>query len=521
MIKQLTLLFAVSAALLSTKHLSAQATWSNGIGEIFFNHCSRCHHDGGIGPFPIMSYQDVASSAAEMILEVEEGHMPPWPADHNYRHFAFENVIDENELNTLQEWLANGAPEGDAGSAPTPPVFSDASELSQVDFTGQTGEYTSTATTADAYRTFVIPSGFSTDEYIDGIEIIPGNSAIVHHVLIYYDPTDDCLAYDAADAGAGFETNGTGGGLPPETKYMGVWVPGNSAMILPEGFAFLAEAGGYFLVEIHYPEGTEGMIDNTTINLKYTADPSPREVYMDPIISHFPPVLEAPFLYIAANDTATFYASYNVPIDVTMLNTFPHMHLIGQSLYCWGETPSNEVLPFVGIDHWDFHWQYTYQFPSLVHVPSNTNIRAHAFYDNTVNNPHQPNDPPQPVFGGEETDDEMMVVFFTYALYQNGDEDIVVDPNIGVTEQKPNVLSVRVFPNPVSSLLNLNVFASRHGESRILIHDNMGRCVQNELAVLHAGSNQVSLNTQSLESGLYHLTMVHRGTSTTQRFVIE
>jgi mono/diheme cytochrome c family protein len=521
MIKTLTLIFALSAALFSTQDLSAQATWSNGIGEIFFNHCSRCHHDGGIGPFPIMSYQDVAPSAAEMILEVEEGHMPPWPADHTYRHFAFENIVDDNELALLQEWVSSGAPEGDVNNAPVPPVFSDASLLPQLDFTGETGSYASTAVNADAYRTFVIPSGFTTDEFIDGIEILPGNPSIVHHVLIYYDPTNDCLDFDAADAGPGFETNGTGGGLPASVKYMGAWVPGNSAMILPEGFAFLAEAGGYFLVEIHYPEGTDGMVDNTTVNFKFTSDPSPREVYMDPVINHFPPILEAPFLYIPANDTATFYASYNVPIDLTLISTMPHMHLIGQSLYCWGETPNNGDIPLVGIDHWDFHWQYSYMYPSLLHLPDNTNLRAYAFYDNTPNNPHQPNDPPQPVLGGEETDDEMLVVFFVYAQYQNGDENIVVDPSVGVTEQKPNDLSVGVFPNPVSDVLNLNIFATRHGESRILIHDNLGRCVQNELASLHAGNNQLRLNTQLLESGLYHLTMVHRGASTTQRFVVE
>ncbi|MEN9639438.1 MAG: hypothetical protein RLZZ262_1306 [Bacteroidota bacterium] len=501
--------------------IQAQNSWSNGVGEIFFNHCSRCHHDGGIGPFAIMSYDDVQPFASDIVGVIASGEMPPWPADPAYRHFAFENVIDDAELAILQDWIAQGAPEGDVNNAPEPPVFNGGSQLPNVDFTGETGEYASTATNSDAYRTFVIPSNFSSNEFIDGIEVLPGNPEIVHHVLIYYDPTDDCLTYDAADPGPGFETNGTGGGLPPSVKYMRAWVPGNSEMILPEGFAFLAEAGGHFLVEIHYPEDTEGMVDNTTINFKFSSDSSPREVYMDPIISHFPPVLQEPFLFIPANDTVTFYASYSVPIDVTLIATMPHMHLIGRELYCWGETPSNGDIPLVGISEWDFHWQYSYMYPSLVHLPDNTDIRAYAWYDNTINNPHQPNDPPQNVFGGEETDDEMLVVFFVYTLYQNGDEDIVIDPNIGVAESRPNDVSVRWFPNPANTVLQFEGFSKTHGQATYRIFDAMGKEVMLETRMLHAGMNRQSLDVSALPAGLYQIQTSMFGAAQTTTVVIE
>ena len=499
----------------------AQSTWSNGVGEIFFNHCSRCHHEGGIGPFSIMSYDDVQPVAADLVDVIVSGEMPPWPAEPDYRHFAFENVIDDAELALLQDWIAQGAPEGDVNNAPEPPVFSGGSQLPIVDFTGETGEYTSTAATADAYRTFVIPSNFTQDEFIDGIEVLPGNPEIVHHVLIYYDPTNDCLDYDAADAGPGFETNGTGGGLPPSVKYLGAWVPGNSEMILPEGFAFLAEAGGYFLVEIHYPEDTEGMVDNTTINFKFSSDPSPREVYMDPIINHFPPVLDEPFLFIPANDTTTFYATYTVPTDVTLIATMPHMHLIGRELYCWGETPADGDIPLVGIDEWDFHWQYSYMYPSLVHLPDNTDIRAYAWYDNTADNPHQPNDPPQNVFGGEETDDEMLVVFFVYTLYQNGDENIVIDPNIGVQDVQPNDLSVRWYPNPAHAMVQFECFSKTHGPAIYRVFDAMGKEVMQESRTLHAGMNKQTFDVSALAPGLYHVQTSINGIAQTASLVIE
>jgi mono/diheme cytochrome c family protein len=496
----------------SNVNLVAQASWSNGVGEIFYSHCSRCHHDGGIGPFPIMSYDDISASAADILAVIQSGEMPPWPANPDFRHFAFENVVDDAEMAVLQEWIAAGAPEGDPNNAP---------ELPQVDFTGETGEYASTATNADAYRTFVIPSNFTQNQFIDGIEIIPGNPEVVHHVLIYYDPTDDCLAYDAADPGLGFETNGTGGGLPPQVKYLGAWVPGNSEMILPEGFAFLTEQGGYFLIEIHYPEDTEGLIDNTTVNFKFSESTSPREVYMDPIINHFPPILEQPFLFIPANDTATFYASYNVPTDITLIATMPHMHLIGREMYCWAETPTNTEIPLVGIDEWDFHWQYSYMYPSLVKVPDNSELRAFAYYDNTANNPHQPNDPPQNVLGGEETDDEMLVVFFVYTPYQSGDENIVIDPTIGIHEIQTNELSVTVYPNPTSAYVNLQAFSKSHGEMLFQLYNMLGEEVLIKRTVVHAGMNQIALDLKGLEPGVYLLSTTKDKQRATTKIMVE
>ncbi len=501
--------------------VNAQTTWSEHIAPIVYAHCAKCHHDGGIAPFSLLTYNQALNNNTAILDAINLGYMPPWPANPEYRHFAFENVVSAEEITAIGDWISGGSVEGDPNLAPPVPVFNDDSVLPEVDFTGQTGDFASTAATHDVYRTFVIPSDFNVDTFLDGIEIIPGNPSIVHHVLIYYDPTDDCLAYDNADPGPGFTTDGTGGGLPPETKTFGVWVPGNSPVILPEGFGFRAEAGGYFLIEIHFPEGSEGETDNTTVNFHFSNDQTPREVYMDPILAHFPPVLQEPFLFIPANDTASFNELYQVNFNVSLLNVFPHMHLIGRTLRSWAETPNNQVIPLVDIDDWDFHWQYTYTYPSFVHIPAGTDIRARAFYDNTVNNPHQPNDPPQNVFGGESTSDEMMVVFFTYTGYQAGDENIVIDPSLSQNEIASDSRKFAIYPNPANDILYLNSFVNNRETLNCSIYDSYGRLVDSKTIKISSGIDKNELDTSKLTSGLYHLSIENGGKLTSFTFIKE
>ncbi|MFM9985523.1 MAG: T9SS type A sorting domain-containing protein [Flavobacteriales bacterium] len=498
----------------------SQTAWSVDVAPIIYDNCSKCHHEGGIGPFNLLGYQDMIDGGDAIVEAITTGFMPPWPANPDYQHFANENVLSDAEIQTILDWVSDGSLEGNPDLAPQPPVFNNNSALPSIDFTGQTGNFASLADEEDDFRTFVIPSNLSVDTFIDGIEIIPGNAAIIHHALVYYDPTDDCLSYDAADPGPGFATDGTGGGLPPETKYLAVWVPGNSPSVLPQGFGFKVETGGHYLVELHFPENTLGDTDNTTINIHYSTSNNVREVFMEPILYHFWPILEEGTLYILANDTATFHESYNLPIDVTLFNVFPHMHLIGRTIKSWGETSGDVVIPFVEIDNWDFHWQYTYSFPQLRHVPANTELKAEAFYDNTPNNPHQPNDPPQPVYGGEETSDEMMVVFFTYAIYQEGDEFIVVDPELGVpTIQSPS-LAMSAFPNPVNDILNLSIFTQNTGSFECNVFDIRGTEVMRFGLNLTSGMNKQTIKTDNLQDGLYSIVLQNDQHFHTVKFVV-
>jgi mono/diheme cytochrome c family protein len=85
------------------------------VAEIIYEHCASCHHENGIGPFPLMTYADLVPIAWEIKHQVEDRHMPPWPADPNYRHFAYENYLSDEEIAIISQWVLDETPIGKFG----------------------------------------------------------------------------------------------------------------------------------------------------------------------------------------------------------------------------------------------------------------------------------------------------------------------------------------------------------------------------------------------------------------------
>ena len=60
----------------------------------------------------------------------------------------------------------------------------------------------------------------------------------------------------------------------------------------------------------------------------------------------------------------------------------------------------------------------------MIHLPAGTVVEATCTYDNTSDNPENPNDPTQWTFWGDGTNDEMFFVPFRYIHYEDGDENV-------------------------------------------------------------------------------------------------
>ena len=158
-------IFALWVVLTSTG-IFAQ-NWSQDIAPILFDHCTQCHHPGGIGPSSLMTYDDAYNSSASILSAISTGYMPPYPANTNYRHFMNGNVLSDVQKQNITDWVVGGAPSGDLSLAPAPPVYNNSSQLNQIDFTGTTPLNTSLAVGSDYYRTFVLSPNYTTDPYRD------------------------------------------------------------------------------------------------------------------------------------------------------------------------------------------------------------------------------------------------------------------------------------------------------------------------------------------------------------------
>jgi len=402
--------------------------WAQDVAPVLYAHCTSCHHAGGIGPFPLITYSDASTHAGLMSSAISSGLMPPWPPDTNFQRFVHERILSAAEANTIIAWAAAGEPVGNIAAAPSQPVYNNATQLDTVNLSFVIPTYTVSGT-GDVYRNFPIASGLSQSMYVTAIEVIPGNAAIVHHVLLYQDSTNVPFQLQASNGGGSPGYTDAGGTGSNASVLLNGWAPGSSPYYTPVGTGFRLPANTNFVVQVHYPNGSQGQTDSTRINLKLTSIPQ-RNISVVPILNYITDMTNGP-INIPANTTKTYYEKYTVPADVTTLAVFPHMHLIGEQIKAWGNAPgTNDTIPFISIPDWNFHWQGMYAFQNAIHVPRNTVLNAEAYYDNTSNNPNNPNYPPQTIVAGEATTNEMMLVFFAYLPYQNGDTNLIIDKRV-------------------------------------------------------------------------------------------
>ena len=503
----------LSFTLLFGQSIIAQTTWAGGAAEVLYNNCTSCHNPNGIAPNSLMTFNEAQTYAPLIQSYVMNDIMPPWTADTSYQHFSQERVMTQSEKDILLNWISDGSLSGDLTQAPAPPVYNGSQQLSGVpDLVITAPNYMSKATSeSDDYVCFVIPSTLTQNKKIRAIEVIPGNLNTLHHCLVYNDPS---LANTT-------DTIGGNCGGPVAGDLMMGYTPGATPTIFPASINFnsgmILEAGTDIILAMHYPEGSYGTYDQTKVNFYFYDEPVPnfREIAAAPLIQDWG-------FTINANELDSVEVIYsNIPADFTLLSVFPHMHLIGEKIESHAITPSNEIIPFIRIPHWDFEWQDFYWFEYMKKIPANSQIYGKGVYNNTANNVHNPFDPPQDISAGLNTTDEMFLIYYHYMLYQTGDETINIDSltTIFLNVQDKAVMNSKIttFPNPFTETIALNFNLNQSSFVSLSIFDLQGRLIQKlNHNVLPSGEHNLIWNgknnsQQSVKSGVYFYSLVIDG----------
>lgn len=496
--------------------------WSETIAPIFYKNCTSCHHPDGIAPSSYLDYNDVKKQAYTIRYQVVSKLMPPWPADPDYRHYADERVLKQKDIDDIKTWVDNGMPSGDLTKAPAKPVYSKDSKIGTYDLKVKIPNYTSTAASSDVYRCFSIPTALTANKFISAIEIVPGNPKIVHHVLVFQDTTTTTDNLDKADPLPGY-TN-FGGTGSQSSILIAPYVPGAEPVTFPSGTGVKLYKNARIILQIHYPAGTSNQMDSTYVVMRYSTQPTVREVFISPILNQGN-ITNGPF-FIDKDIVKTFYQEQNIPVDATILSVMPHMHLIGKSTKVFSIPPVGDTIPLVKIDDWEFHWQGEYKFQYLQKISKGSKLKSIVTYDNTVNNHHQPSNPPKPVTLGESTTNEMILTYFYYMGYQAGDEKILQDSSLLLTGiSRKFAQRILIYPNPAKNSISFNLPVAGNN-IRYTISDQLGRTIQNGTCSeftypLDDSLNRKTINLLSLKSGIYYLELDQEGIKYVNRFIIE
>lgn len=406
---------AVGCFMENSSGANSELSYSKDIAPLFMNRCVVCHQPAGVAPFSLATYEDVKKRLPTVDAVLAAGVMPPWKPTPGYASFSGERCLSPEEKESIHKWIEQGAAAGDLSTAPAIPA-----EIVQSSGQWKNGQpdliikmdkaYKVPADGPDVYRCFVFPLGLDSVKFVSHVEFHPGNPKVVHHALFFLDNTGTARKKDAADSEPGFASFGGPGFLP--TGALGGWAPGNSMLPLPDGVARLLRQGSDLVVQMHFhPDGKEELAQSE-IGIYYVKKP-PKTLLL-------PLTIRSRKIDIPAGEkNYTVNASSTVPADFDLLQVTPHAHLLCREIICDATTPDGLKLPLIWIKNWDFNWQEQYAYKKPVHLPAGTVLNAKFVYDNSSDNYRNPHNPPQRVTWGEQTTDEMALIFFGGTVSRN------------------------------------------------------------------------------------------------------
>ncbi len=386
------------------KTKSGSVTYTRDIAPIIQANCSSCHRPNQSAPFSLLSYDDVSGHANQILEVTRSRFMPPWKPEPGFTRFLDESRLSEHQLALLDVWVKAGKPEGDPADLPATLEHVEGWRLGQPDLILSMQEvFSIPAKGSDIRQYFVIPTKLNEDRLISAIEFRPGTPQAIHHASFYLDTKRAGRRLDEADPAPGYA--GFGGPKFQSQGTLSSWFPGMTPRRLPSGMGRLVPRGSDIVAEIHYVTTGKAERDRSTIGL-YFAERSARQVVVEMQVGN--KQINIPGGQPRHQERAT----YTVPVNTTLLDMVPHMHVLGREIKVWTKSPDGSAKPLLWIKDWDFNWQGQYSFAKPVRLRKGTRIIVDAWYDNSANNPLNPNSPPKTVRWGDDSTDEMLLCHF-------------------------------------------------------------------------------------------------------------
>lgn len=384
-------------------------TFSDRIAPILYANCVVCHRPGEAAPFSLITYDDVRNRGALIARVTGSRYMPPWHAEHGYGEFKDERRLTDDEIADIAAWVKQGMPGGDPASMPAVPRFPDGWHLGQPDLILEMpAAFELPAGGPDMFRNFVIPTGLTEDKWVRAIEIRPSARKVVHHVLFAYDSSDASRTLDGADGRPGYASSMAPIGLvggSASTGGLGGWAVGAPAFVMPDGHAMKLPKASDFILQTHFHLSGKPESERSRVGL-YFADKAPDTNLIDiplPPLFGFGAGLTIP----AGVRDYTLEDALTLPVDVNAYGLYAHAHYIAKEIRATATLPDGTATPLIWIRDWDFNWQDPYIYKTPVLLPAGTRIDVRFVYDNSAENPRNPNVPPKDVLWGEDTFDEM------------------------------------------------------------------------------------------------------------------
>jgi len=384
----------------SSQKSEAEVTFTRDVAPILANRCQSCHRPEGQAPFSLVDFEEVVAMA-EMIREVTvERLMPPWHAVSPPGTFRNDRRLSHEEIDTIVAWVDGDRLHGDEADLPPAVEWPEKWQIGEPDVVLESPEeFKVPADGVVPYRYAAVPreltdQTFPEDRWVRAAQAVPGTRSVVHHILAFFCRRGGRLYSESPDS----------------SDLIGLigWAPGDPYWQLPPDVGLRIPARTRVEFELHYIPIGEPARDRSSLGLVFCDEQPSREAR----------VVCALNIDIRLPPGAPHYraeSTYPLPCDARLLAAGPHMHLRGKSMWIDAIYPDRRRERVLNVPRYDFNWQHWYWYAEPPELPKGTKLHAVAHWDNSPQNPFNP-DPTAEVVFGDQTTDEMMAPYLVLEI---------------------------------------------------------------------------------------------------------
>jgi mono/diheme cytochrome c family protein len=427
---------------------TAKPSFGKEIAPILHEKCAQCHRPGEVAPMSLMSYEEVRPWVRAIKTKVVSRQMPPWYAEGEHGKWRNDRRLSQADIDKIVAWVDAGAPRG-SDAVPDPPQLAHGWNHPSgrpPDLIIEAPEFKVAAEGEVPWWYANVKLPFQGDVWVEAAQVVPGNRAVVHHVLVTSAtlpsdapatelvagaPTSELLARGAGAAPRQPRGEAAGGAnaVGGFGEFSAGWEPGvDAAHTLGDGVGQRL-SGTHLRFNMHYQPNGHETTDKTRLGLWLQKGPInyknaglgiglgqetfiingkeltgrfTAQVTQDVLPRGTKTVPNIP----AGADSYRLTALVPIRTEILLHSIQPHMHLRGKSSKYTAIYPDGREEELINVPHYDFNWQIIYEFAKPVTLPAGTTVRIEAVYDNSTKNKYNPR-PDQEVFWGEQSWDEM------------------------------------------------------------------------------------------------------------------
>ena len=392
------------------RNMAQGVSYVNDIAPMFVQHCADCHRDGGIAPFALDSHA-MAQGWSPMIREVlMTKRMPPAQVDPHVGDFSNSYNVPLADQQKLLHWIAQGSPkDGDVDPLAQIEWPETQWAFGEPDLIIPIPAQEIPATGVLEYIDVVVPiPGLTEDRWLRASQYMPSDRTVLHHTL-------NALIEPGQRPRPGL----IGSFSHPDAPYITPYIPGAEPYIEDPDTGGLLKAGTMLALNMHYTTTGRATVDEGQIGLWfYDEDEKPSQRKLGECACIFP----NEWTDIPPNDpNFAQVKSVTVGYDAYLTGFHPHMHFRGKSMVFEARYPDGSVETLLNIARYNYDWQVEYKLTEPKFVPAGTQVVVTGVFDNSVQNPANP-DPDRQVPWGQQSWDEM---FFGQVYWKPADPAVL------------------------------------------------------------------------------------------------